>query len=370
MLVLAIAGYNYVDATECSKYHVLKKGEYLSKIAKSMGLNPSYEVALKLAKANHIKNPNRVEIGDKVCLDTAYYQKEGIFDCVNTMKGNKICIDQSSIQVVTAQKVEPGAMPEVQPLPVIVEVEEPAPVIVPVSKPQLATAAVENDEEEQDQDMRMGFGISPFLSYSRIEAEAVSNQAKGTVRSNPDYGAEFKFTQLWGKQFSSEIFIVAERKTYKTDSIRAFADHGGALLNYGIGVSARPVERLEFKFKAFYGDEAYFRAPNTTSLAIDFTRAFKMDFATMFDIIATRYASTGVGGGVRLIVPGSIDVTGGTSYNAKTGYGFFGLFYLRHRFNHLILEESYTYENLYKDTDLFKQTHTQSYIKASFIVLF
>lgn len=229
--------------------------------------------------------------------------------------------------------------------------------------------AVEKAEEKP----KIGISVSPFLSYSRIDATDVSNGAKGGVLSDPGFGTEFKFMQIWSDYFTGEMIARIENVSYKTNSGRTFDRHGGRMLNFGAGAGFRPfkkLKRLELKGRAFYGDEFYFRAPSTTSLAIDNTKALKGDVALNFDIVTSKYASAGIGAGGRVIFPSYVDVSGVAGYNTKTGYGYFGSFYMKHNFKHVVIEESFTYENLYKDTDLFNQTQMAVYLNVGATLLF
>ncbi len=337
----------------CGEYRAVRSGESLSLIALSLGMEPPYESAIKIANASGIKNPNRIEIGDKVCVDKNF---------------------------IIGKKLEPIPEPVTAPVEIKEEIKEeiivlePMPVSSPGPEPKKEEPKKEDKEtekiEEKEVDPYVGIVIAPFLSYSRIDAEDATNGAKGAVLSKPDFGAEFKITQIWEDYFTSELITQIERKSYSTNSGRTFAEHGGQMLNFGIGMGIRPFKRLELKFRAFYGDEFYFRAPSMTSLAIDSTRTLKGDVAIYFDIVTSRYASTGFGGGGRLLKAAYVDAKDGTSYRTKNGYGYFGSFYMRHKFERVIFEESFSYESIKKDSDLFKQTHTAAYIKGSMSLLF
>ena len=368
---------------KCSKFHEVKAGESLSIIARSLGMSPPYESALQLADASGIKNPNRVEIGDKVCINDRYLngdKKEKGFKCFKTKNNRELCIDAVALAAIRAGKpkeAEPEPKPEIfveRPKPQ--KAEEPStppsatvPVVVE-KKPETPKEEPKKVEPAPEPEVLIGIAAMPFLSYSRIDAVDVSNGTKGSVLSRADYGADFKIMQLWGNYFTSEMFLQAERRTYISNSGRTFNQRGGDMLNFGVGMGFKFWNRLELKGRAFYGDEFYFRAPNTTSLAIDRTKTFKADIALYFDIATAKHASTGLGGGGRIIKAASVDPVGGTGYGTKTGYGYFGTFYMRHRFERIMFEESFTYENITKNTDLFKQIHSAAYIKGGIIVLF
>lgn len=386
---------------KCSKLHEVKKGESLSVIARSLGMDPPYyESALKLAETSGIKNPNRVEIGDKVCVDEKYIngeKKEIGFKCFKTKNNRSLCVDAAALAAIKTQRPEEIVIVEqTENSSFVVEAEkkseivaklkeeevatppptpQPEPVPAPVveeKKPEPVKEEPKKEEEPKAEEPEIFIGVAalPFLSYSRIDAVDASDGTKGSVISRADYGANFKIMQLWGNYFTSEIFLQAERKTYISNSGRTFDQHGGSMLNFGIGMGFKFWNRLELKAKGFYGDEFYFRAPNTSSLAIDRTKTLKLDLALYFDIVTAKYASTGLGGGGRLIKGSYVDPVGGSSYAAKTGYGYFGTFYMRHKFERVMFEESFTYESMTKDTDLFKQTHSAAYISGGVIILF
>jgi hypothetical protein len=316
---------------QCNKYHYVKKGEYLGSIAKDLKLKYPNKVALKIASINDIKNPNYISIGDKICVD-----KELLFP--------------------PKQECTPA----------------PTPVATPTIKDVEQTQTIKQPEVEDksDKEVLTGFYLAPFLSYSRIDAVDNSNNAKGTVLSKADYGTEFKIMQLWENYFTSELIFQAERKSYITNSSRTFTDHGGSVINFGAGIGVRPFSRLEFRLKALYGDELYLRAPNVQSLTIDSTKTLKADIAIYFDIMRSRFASTYIGVGTRIIKGGSIGGIGSEAYDIKTGYGYFGTFCLKHKFKRVILEESFTYESMTKNTQLFNQVHMAAYIKGGIIFLF
>jgi len=362
---------------KCSKFHEVKVGESLSIIARSNNMNPPYyEAALKLAEASGIKNPNKVEIGDRICIDDKFLngeKKEKGFKCFKTKTDRKLCIDAAALATIKAEKPEVEAEKTSDIVAKLKQEEVPPPPIpepvVEEKKPELPKEEPKK-EEPKEPEVFIGISAMPFLSYSRIDAVDVSNGAKGSLLSRADYGADFKIMQLWGNYFTSEIFLQAERRTYVSNSGRTFDQRGGSMLNFGIGLGFKFWNRLEFKTRAFYGDELYFRAPSTTSLAVDNTKTLKVDLALYFDIVTAKWASTGLGGGGRIVKASYVDPIGSTGYGTKTGYGYFGTFYMRHKFQRVIFEESFTYENITKDTDIFKQVHSAAYIKGGVIVLF
>jgi hypothetical protein len=208
----------------------------------------------------------------------------------------------------------------------------------------------------------------PFISASKIDAVEVGSNAKASVRSNKDYGFEFKTMQLWGTYLTSELIVQLERRSYITNSGRTFAQHGGQLFNLGVGFGVTPFKRLELKIRFFYGDELYLRPPDTSSLTIDDINTFKGDIAAYFNITSLKYLSSGLGGGIKFIKSGSVDGLD-VCYNSKNGYGYFGSLYLKHSVSNVTFEESVTYEYVKKDTDLVKQTHLAVYWKFGVIFL-
>ena len=399
---------------KCTKFHEVKPGETLSIIARSIGMSPPYESALKLAEASGIKKPSKVEIGDKVCVDKKYIngdKKEKGFKCFKTKNNRKFCVDAAALAAIKSQKpkeIEPESEPEVivvAPTPqpetqnaassFVVEAEkpsdivaklkkeetaatppkpEPAPVVAekkPTPKPEpIKEEPKKSEAKDKDPDVFIGISAMPFLIYSRIDAVDTITGAKGSILSRADYGATFKIMQLWGNYFTSEMILQAERRTYESNSGRVFNQRGGSMLNFGVGMGLKFWNRLELKARGFYGDELYFRAPSTTSLAIDCTTTLKLDLALYFDIVTASWASTGIGGGARVIKGGFIEPIGGEAgYAVKTGYGYFGTFYMRHKFGHVMFEESFMYESMIKNTDLFKQIHTAAYISGGVTLL-
>ena len=403
---------NLKKSSKCDSLHTIKKGETLSVLASRAGMGSPYESALKIAEANGIKDPAQVEVGDKICLDKNFLKSEekGL-KCVKTKKGRKVCIDRSTLKTIKKgsqelkekesekkriieDQVQPKVLPIVTVAPVPIVNETPSKMII--EKKEVKLAIVENKAPEkiqekpqikteekkeekkaeekkipmEDQDPIIGIAFAPFISYSSIQVADVSNGANGFILSRPDFGAEFKIMQIWEDYFTSELSLQAERRTYITSTNRTFIHNGGDMMNFGVGLGFRPFRRLEIKVKGSYGDEFYFRAPDTNSLTIDCSKALKADIALYFDIVSSKYASTGLGGGIRITKGGFIDAPNTTNYYAQTGYGYFATFYMKHKFKHLMFEESFTYENMQKDTNLFRQIHVAAYVKGSIILLF
>ncbi|HLE51762.1 MAG TPA: LysM domain-containing protein [Anaerolineales bacterium] len=67
IFVLLVAGLGFTaqpaQAAACAKYHIVKKGEYLAKIASYYGVTWRY-----IADINHLKNPSRIYAGNKLCV--------------------------------------------------------------------------------------------------------------------------------------------------------------------------------------------------------------------------------------------------------------------------------------------------------------
>src|SRR3989304_9728756 len=67
IFVLLVAGLGFpaqpAQAAACAKYHIVKKGEYLAKIASYYGVTWRY-----IADINHLKNPSRIYAGNKLCV--------------------------------------------------------------------------------------------------------------------------------------------------------------------------------------------------------------------------------------------------------------------------------------------------------------
>ena len=400
------------SAKKCSSMHTIKKGESLSMIARSLDIGPPYQSALILAEVSGIKNPGKVEIGDKVCVDKKFLKSinsrsKSELRCFKTTKNRKICIDDDTLrslesntlkgknseaekrivaEEVIKAEIKAGLENKIKTEKEKTEVETEQNIVVdkPIEKiktekqPEVLEKTVIKPETESkveptdknDQDAITGISVSSFLNYSRIDAAGIYNGARGSVLSKPDYGAEFKIMQIWGNYFTSEIMVSAERRLYVTNSGRSFLQRGGELFNFGAGMGFRPFRKIELKLRVLYGDELYFRAPDTTSLAIDNTRALKFDVAMYYDIISSKYAATGFGGGLRLVQGSYVDAIGGAGYNTRLGYGYFGTFYMKQNFKHIRFEESFSYESIQKDSDLFKQIHMAAYFKIAGILTF
>lgn len=306
-------------AKMCREFHSVESGDTLSHIALSVGMDPTYESAAELALASGIQDPDKIYVGDRVCIDKKLAKRP----------------QAAPVYELAAMRPE---IKEIEPVP---EVRPPE------DKPKI------------------GISVSPFLSYSRIDSTDVATGATGGVLSDAGFGAEFKIMQLWKDHFTSELLVQIENLTYTTNSGRTFGQNGGFMFNFGVGAGFRPfkkLKRLEIKARALYGDEFYFRAPDTTSLAIDSTKALKGDVALNFDIVNSKYATTGIGAGGRVIAPSYVDPSGAAGYHTKTGYGYFGSFYLKFKFKHIVLDGTITYEGMIKDTDLFEQTQSAVYI--------
>lgn len=273
----------------------------------------------------------------------------------------KICLDSDVLKILKAAGVEPKA-PKSEAKEITTKVES--------EKEKIESKPEEQDVRQEEKDVLTGVSVATFLSYSRIDAVDVSNASRGSVLSKADYGAEFKIMQIWKDYFTSEIILQAERRLYSTNSGRSFSQHGGGMFNFGAGMGFRALKNLELKLRILYGDEFYFRAPSVSSLAIDSTKALKFDIAVYYDVVSSKYASTGFGGGLRLLQGSYVDALAGTGYNTKTGYGYFGAFYMKHNFDYLHLEESFSYESIKKDSDLFSQTHMAAYLKISATLTF
>jgi len=67
IFVLFVGGLGFTaqpaQAAACAKYHIVKRGEYLAKIASYYGVTWRY-----LADINHLKNPSRIYAGNKLCV--------------------------------------------------------------------------------------------------------------------------------------------------------------------------------------------------------------------------------------------------------------------------------------------------------------
>jgi len=273
---------------------------------------------------------------------------------------------------MAAEKARSKGTPEVfepAPEPVPVPVFTPAPESGPVNP----AVAVSRPWDSGD-GVKLGFVIAPSLIYGKIDATDNSNGAKGNVPSDPAFGCDLKFVQAWSNDLTSELIVQLNDIKYNTNSGRVFNDNGGFMFNVGAGVGWRPFggefsNRLKLKADILFGDEFYFRAPTVTSLAIDNARTVKGDLTVDFDITTYKYAALGIGAGGRFIAPATIDVSG-AAYDTKTGYGYFGLLYVRQHLRHVTFEESFTYVNLYKDTDLFNQTQAFVSLKVGATFLF
>lgn len=340
---------------KCNEQREVRSGETLSLIAVGMGMTPPYESALKIAKASDIKDPDKVEVGDIICVDEQYLATVSVPAPAAGPK--KATTTEISKEVKKTEEEQDKAEQEL--------VKE---------RPKKEEEGQKKDKEvktEPDElDMLTGISISPFLTYSRIDAVDVSNNAKGGTLSRPDYGAEFKIMQVWGDYFTSELIFQIERRKYFTNSNRTFDQHGGQMLNFGAGMGFRPFRRVELKVRAFYGDEFYFRAPNLTSLAIDKTMSIKGDVGLYFDIMKSKKGCAGIGGGAKVLGSSYVDVANAAGYHTKNGFGYFGTAYMKHEFKHIILEESFTYENMRKDSELFEQRHSAMYFKGGMTILF
>lgn len=306
------------DVEDCANYHIVKKGDTLSKLAISLGMEPPYESALKIASRNDVTNANRIEIGDKICIKEQPKKQEAV--------------------------------------------EEPTPAPAPIA---------EEPKKDEEKD-HFGFFATPFMSFGKLDFVDRTTGARGSVVSKTNFGLELKFMQFLTESFSSEFIAIIEQRSYKTASSRTFNDHGGQMTNFGVGIGYNATERLELKARALYGTEFYFRAPSATSLAIDSTRALKMDIIANYDLFRSRSKKyiAGLGLGLRLITDEDFITSDNVSYNGELGYGYFGSFYVRQKFTHIMFEESFIYEDLRKDTDLFKQTMTNMFLRVGVLFLF
>ncbi len=308
------------EVKKCPNSYTVKKGDTLSLLAKANGMEPPYDSALEIASKNGVTNANRIEVGDKICFEEP-------------------------------KKEEPKKEePVVAAVPIVIAVA-PAPV------------------EERD---HFGFFVTPFLSFGKVDFVDNTTGTRGSVLSKTNFGLELKFMQFLTESFSSEFIATIEQRSFKTKTTRTFGDHGGQMLNIGVGIAYNPIERMELKAKLMYGDEYYFRMPSTTSLAMDPTKAFKTDISASYDLFrsTSKKYITGIGAGLRMLSGEHVTASDGTAYKANFGYGYFGSFYVRQKFKHIMLEESFVYEDIRKDTELFNQTLANMYLRMGILFLF
>jgi LysM repeat protein len=340
----------------CNRYYRIQKNDYLGKIAQDLGLAAPNKMALRLAKINKINDPNLIFPGQNICVDLNL-----IFEGVIEYPSAPLSSDLGKIQKQTKDDTSIKDSDTSSSKDTLKKTDELA------LKKNIETS---EEEEEEEEEVLIGLGFAPYFLYSKIDSTQISNNAKATVLSKVDYGAEFKVIQLWSDYLNSEVFIQAERRKYTTKSSRTFLNDGGALLNFGAGLGFNFWKRMGIKLRAMFGDEFYLRAPNVNTFSLDDAKVFKGDISLSVDIAKRGSFSSGLGIGTRIISPTSFSVEDGSSYNTKTGYGYFASLYLKHKISFVMLEESFTYEYINKDTDIFKQTHSAMYLKASAIFAF
>jgi hypothetical protein len=319
-------------------------------------------MALRLAKINNIKNPDLIFPEQNICIDLNL-----IFEGVLEYSSTPPTIDFRKAEEQTKNDTNNVSIesPKTPNKDVLKKTDEVA--FKKNLETNTASEKKPEQEEEKEEEILIGLGLAPYILYSKIDSTQISNNAKATVLSKVDYGAEFKVIQLWSDNLSSEVFVQAERRKYTTKSSRTFLNDGGTLLNFGAGLGFSFWKRLGIKIRAMFGDEFYLRAPNIDTFSLDDAKVLKGDISLSVDIAKKGSFSSGLGIGTRIISPTSFSIEDGSSYSTKTGLGYFASLYLRHKINFIMFEESFTYEYMNKDTDIFKQAHSAMYLKTSAI---
>ncbi|MCX6113395.1 MAG: LysM peptidoglycan-binding domain-containing protein [Proteobacteria bacterium] len=202
------------NTKKCKSFHAIKKGESLSIIAKRLEMSPPYESALKLAQISGIKDPARVEIGDKVCVDKKYLKVADTssnakgFTCFKTKNNRKFCIEKNAIRAIKS-----GTEAEVVP-----DIEKTKPQVMPVQMekaqtPQPDLQHQDNAEElmkkiEKQMEPEPSKQLTTEPANSKTESEIKSEskpkletqEAKENLSNQlrPSFRAAWwKYVQLW-----------------------------------------------------------------------------------------------------------------------------------------------------------------------------
>lgn len=156
--------------------------------------------------------------------------------------------------------------PEAPAVPVPSPDPTPAPTPIPTPTPSCHCA---DQGPVREVDQKSWIVIQPRFSFSTIESNDVTNNAKAKLASDLSYGAALQWVQQWSKAWESAIKFGFDKVSYSTTSnTKRFSTSDAILYQFELEM-ARRVGRARFSLGLGAFQSPFIRAISSTILTID-----------------------------------------------------------------------------------------------------
>lgn len=216
--------------------------------------------------------------------------------------------------------------------------------------------------------------IEPNIFSGSINVVDLSNNSTGNIVSKTNFGLNVKWIQNWKSstksrsktrssrsssinngKISTNVFLDYKRQSFVKPINRTIDTNDINVFNFGLGITYFITSSLYTGLEGFYGQEIYFRSPNTNAISFDQANAYGAKMFVGWDLIDVDPYIIGFKTGYKITIPGKISGT----YNADNGSSIMASIYLK--YDNYICE--LTYDKTTKNTEYFDQAHTYIFFK-------
>jgi len=207
------------------------------------------------------------------------------------------------------KKSEPVVEPVVEP---VTAVREPASEII-----ELPPSPEEVEKEPKENFTRFGtLSIAPRFSFLRVDSKDAQTGAAATLLSEPLWGFEAQWGQIWSPRTSSFLYLQYTKLAFEKPGLKTIQDAPTSRARFGFGIRRQLSTHFGSAVSFGYGHELFARAISTSIIAIDRIALPRgaLDFDYNFGDL--RPFNILLRAGVYSVLGGKHD-----SFNIKLGYG-------------------------------------------------
>jgi len=222
------------------------------------------------------------------------------------------------------------------------------------------------------------------LAYlNTINVEQNSNNAKGTIISKSNFGFNLNLIQDWSKtikkkirtrnsrkyrikntynkSFFTNVLLEYRNESYQVPDSRTSLESDLSTIKYGFGAKKYLFDTSFYlAFSFIYGQELYFRAPTTSSITFDRANIFTYKAISGFDVY--RFSNYEVFTELSYAIINLKDLIL-DAYDIENNKYIEFVLGIRHK----NLFFKFTYKDLNKDTEYFKQKHNKIYFNLGYL---
>lgn len=320
-------------------YYTVQAGDHLSGILQSFGLDkPLWDIKSgsisKVSKLNQIKNPNLLFPGMVIELPFGCEEKLAQFNVTEIDRGREV---RRQFPRRTASNSANDKM---------------APAME--ANPKTSTALVSSTQNDQNFKAYSRLRALGRYDFLRIDSKSMQSNSTALLLSEPAFGLNLGWEQVWSDQFSTDVHISYSSIQMRDASSGTLIGGNKPLGQIGFGVHYFLTPALKVKLDSNFGNQLFARAIAVGTATLDSVYLTRLSASVIPTLFQSGDLSMDLQLGCIQVLPGST-----SHYSIKSGSGYLLAPTLRQKLDRLQMELKLNYEDIQQHTSISNQQTKQ-----------